>query len=359
MPPDSTRSPNRARHRATSVAFVVIPRFNMAALTTTLEPMRIANYLSPEPVFSWSFVSAEGGERIASNGMSLDTLAMEDLVSTVDVIFVCSSWSCEQYRHDKLFGWLRKHERDGKTLVSMDTGAYLLARAGLLSGRHATLHWSCLAGFSEQFPDVRISEQLFTHDGRIMTTAGGTAGIDLVLHMIARDHGEHLASEIADQFLHHPIRPATTPQRHAHGAKSAEPNRIVRKAIQLIETNIEEPVRVPEIASRLGVSQRQLERLFRHDMGCSVVQFSQLLRLQHARVLLTSTQMSIREVSAACGFNSLSYFSQAFVKCFARKPSEYRQAWPEQEPGPSWPGTIYSFMEKTRTIAAAKPHEEM
>ncbi len=354
--PRSAASPERG---VTTVAFVVIPRFNMAALTTTLEPMRIANYLSNDPVYSWSFVSAEGGERLASNGMSLGTLSLDDLPAPVDVVFVCSSWSCEQYRHDRLFGWLRKHERDGGALVSMDTGAYLLARAGLLAGRQATLHWSCLAGFSEQFPDVLVTEQLFTHDGRIMTTAGGTAGIDLVLHMIARKHGEQLSSEIADQFLHHPIRPANTPQRHTLGARSGEMNRVVRKAVQLIETSIEEPVRVPEIANRLGVSQRQLERLFHHDMGCSVVQFGKLLRLQHARVLLTSTQMSIREVSAACGFNSLSYFSQAFSKCFGKKPSAYRQAWPEQEPGPSWPGTIYSFMEKTRTIAASKPHEEV
>ena len=105
---------------------------------------------------------------------------------------------------------------------------------------------------------------------------------------------------------------------------------------------------MPTIAARLDLSQRQLERLFQRHMGCSVVQFSRLLRLQYARVLLTSTRMSIREVSVACGFNSLSYFSQAFTKCFARKPSAYRQAWPESEPAPSWPGTVFSFVEKAR-----------
>ena len=119
----------------------------------------------------------------------------------------------------------------------------------------------------------------------------------------------------------------------------------------MIEANLAEPPTVPEIASELGISQRQLERLFRRHMGCSAVQFSRLMRLQYARVLLTSTRLSIREVSAASGFNSMSYFSQSFVKCFGKKPSEYRQAWPDSEPVPSWPGTVYSFIESSNAAA--------
>ena len=118
-----------------------------------------------------------------------------------------------------------------------------------------------------------------------------------------------------------------------------------------MERNIEEPLSVPQIAAQVGISQRQLERLFRRFMGCSAVQFNQLLRLQYARVLLTSTQLSIREVSAACGFNSMSYFSQAFTKCFEKRPSDYRQAWPDNEPAPEWPGTVFSFIEKSRAMA--------
>jgi AraC family carnitine catabolism transcriptional activator len=160
-----------------------------------------------------------------------------------------------------------------------------------------------------------------------------------------------LASEVADQILHYPVRRAETAQRHSLGGVSETMHPVVKAAIDLIETNIAEPPTVPDIAARLGVSQRQLERLFRRAMGCSPVQFSQLLRLQYARVLLTSTRLSIREVSAASGFNSLSYFSLVFAKCFGKKPSEYRQAWPDQEPAPSWPGTVFAFIEKSRSQA--------
>jgi len=128
----------------------------------------------------------------------------------------------------------------------------------------------------------------------------------------------------------------------------------VGAAVALIEETIEEPLTVPEVAERVGASQRQLERLFRRHMGCSIVQFGRHMRLQYARVLLTSTGMSIREVSAASGFNHLSHFSHAFHECFGKRPSEYRQTWPAEEATPSWPGTLSAFIEAQRTRALQK-----
>ena len=159
-----------------------------------------------------------------------------------------------------------------------------------------------------------------------------------MLHLVAEDHGDQLATEVANQILHYPKRPAEGAQRFAASGLEGEIHPDVRAAMSLLEAHIEEPIPVPELAKRLGVSQRQLERLFRRSTGCTIVQFSKLLRLQYARVLLTSTRMSIREVSAACGFNSLSYFSLSFQKIFDKKPSEYRQAWPKTNqhlPGPA------------------------
>jgi len=102
---------------------------------------------------------------------------------------------------------------------------------------------------------------------------------------------------------------------------------------------------VPEISHQIGLSQRQLERQFQKEMGCSVVQFGLLMRLQHARVLLISTDLGVREISTAAGFNSLSHFAFAFKKCFGKRPSDYRQAWPEQEAEPHWPGTLARFLD--------------
>ena len=324
---------------------VLIPRFNMMSLAGLLEPPRIANYLSLSPLFSHACWSFDGEDVVASNGMSVRCAAPPEQLGRDDLVFLFGSWGGEYYRNPRLFSWLRLQARLGVRLCAVEIGSYPFARAGLLDGKSATTHWSYLSGFEEQFDAVTAREHLFTLDGRIMTCAGGTATIDLMLHLIAERHGERLAGEIADQMMHHPVRRGTTPQRVTLGRGVEMPSSGVREAVELIERNVSEPLTVPEIAAQVGISQRQLERQFRKIMGCSVVQFGLLMRLQRARVLLISTDLSVRDISAACGFNSLSHFAYAFKKCFDKRPSDYRQAWPEQEAEPHWPGSLARYLD--------------
>ena len=183
-----------------------------------------------------------------------------------------------------------------------------------------------------------------------MTCSGGLAGVDLMLRLIERTHGSSFSGEIADQMLHHPIRTAGGPQRSTMGRSTETMLPLVREAMTLIEENIEEPLSVPEIAVALDVSQRQLERQFKKHVGCTVVQFGLLRRLQNARLLLISTDLSVREIATASGFNTLSHFAFSFGKFFGRRPSEYREAWPENEPAPSWPGSLSDFLSSLKKI---------
>jgi AraC family carnitine catabolism transcriptional activator len=276
--------------------------------------------------------------------------------SNFDIIFVIGSWECEHYLCDELFNWLRWQHLNGVIICGVEVGVYILARAKLLSRKLATTHWSVLAGFAEQFPGVQLKEQLYTVDKNILTCCGGTAGIDLMLYLIADKHGEQLCAEISDQIIHHPIRSDISLQRHTHGSRKRSIHPYIDSAIKLMEADIVEPLSIPAIAERIGISQRQLERYFKRYLGCSVVQFSQLLRLQYARVLLTSTQLSIREVSVACGFNSMSHFANVFSKNFGKKPSQYRHAWPESESAPSWPGTVFSLIKTSHLKSQIHGH---
>ena len=336
----------------TEVTFVVIPRFNMLTLTSVIEPLRIANYLAPRPLYSWRFLSSEAGPVTASNGLTVNCAALDaHCEAAPGTIAVFGSWGAEHFEDRAMFNWLRRQHRNGAIMIGVELGVYPLARAGLLSGRRVTTHWSWKPGFAETFPNIEVCEQLYTIDGNMMSCAGGTAGLDLMLHIVRRDHGDSLAGEVANQILYYPQRPPETAQRFAAGGIENEFHPVVRAAMGILEANIEEPISVPQLCAELGTSQRQLERLFKHDTGCTIVQFRKLLRLQYGRVLLNSTRMSIRQVSVACGFNSMSYFSQCFTKTFGKMPSEYRQAWPENEPAPSWPGTVYSFIQETRSVA--------
>lgn len=332
----------------TRLTFVLVPRFNMATLITLIEPLRVANYLAPEPLYQWEILSPDGPEIPASNGLSITAQPLTDRNRRGEIVFALASWGAEDYVNRDLAGWLRRQARDGARLCAVELGCYLLAKAGLLTGTPIATHWSWAPGFQERYPDIPLAEQLYTLDEPILSCAGGTAGVDMMLTLMAQRHGEGLAGEVADQMLYQPIRPPVAPQRRTLGQGTDQFAPILRQAIALIEANIAEPLMVPEIADRLGVSQRQLERQFHRGLGCSVVQFGTLVRLQHARVLLIATKLSVREIATATGFNAMSHFASAFRKCFDRRPSDYRQGWAPTEATPSWPGTLTAYLETLR-----------
>ena len=330
--------------------FIVVPRYNITTLITMIETMRVANYLSPESLFSWEVASFDDAEVIASNGMKTTVATDAETLPPADYVFVLGSWGTEYYTNRRLTAWLRKRARAGERICGVELGCYIVARAGLLDGKSATTHWSWLSGFRETFDRVDVQECLFTIDGKMMTCSGGLAGVDLMLKLIEITNGSGFSGEIADQILYQPIRNATASQRSTMGRSTETMLPLMREAMTLIEETIEEPLKVPEIAEMLDVSQRQLERQFKKHVGCTVVQFGLLRRLQNARLLLISTDLSVREIATASGFNTLSHFAYSFGKFFGRKPSEYREAWPANEPAPSWPGSLSDFLATLRDM---------
>lgn len=325
------------------VVCLVLPRFNMNSLTMLIEPLRIANYISDQPLYEWQFLTPGGGKVTASNGMMLECDDLGIIAST-SLVALFGSWGAERNTDHKLMNWLRQSARHGTRLIGVEIGAYILARAGLLHQKSATTHWSLYAGFAETFPDIETSEQLYTIGQQIMTCAGGTATADLMLHLMQEKYSKDLAREVSSQMLHQSLRAPETFQRPIMTTGSGYINPIILEVTRFLERHIEDHIPIPELCLRTGVPQRKLERLFRRDLGCTVVQFYRQLKLQYARTLLVSTNMNIREISVACGFNSMSYFSHCFSKTFGRKPSLYRMAWPEDQPEPTWHGTIYSFI---------------
>jgi AraC family carnitine catabolism transcriptional activator len=327
------------------MVFIVVPRFNITTLITMIETLRIANYLAPSSTFSWEVASFDGSKVVASNGMTATIKTANDSLRSAEFVFILGSWGTEHYHNQKLTAWLRKRARAGERICGVELGSYIVARAGLLDGKLATIHWSWLNGFKENFDRVEVEESLFTLDRKVMTCSGGLAGVDLMLRLIEEINGSSFSGEIADQMLHHPIRSATSPQRSTMGRSTETMRPLLREAMTLIENNIEEPLTVPQIAYLLGVSQRQLERQFKKNVGCTVVQFSLLKRLQNARLLLISTDMSIRQIATASGFNTMSHFAFSFGKFFGRRPSDYREAWPKEESAPTWPGSLSDFID--------------
>ena len=314
------------------LAFVLIPRFSMIAFTSAIEALRLANRAAGRELYRWRLLSVDGEAVTASNGLPLQVeggLASAERAST---IILCSGLDVQRFDDKRLYSWLRRQEREGADLGALCTASHLLARAGLLDGYCCTIHWENLAAFAEDFPNVEISSELFEIDRNRFTCSGGTAAIDMMLNLISRQHGHELAVAVADQFLHERIRDRHDHQRMSLPARLGVRHPKLLAVIELMETNLEEPLGRAQLADSAGLSTRQLERLFRKYLNRSPARYYLELRLNRARLLLLQTNMSVIDVALACGFVSASHFSKCYRDYFGRTPRKERGLPPGGQP---------------------------
>ncbi len=303
--------------------FVLLDRFTMLSFACALDSLRIANRMLGADVYSWTLVG-EGGQSVTcSNGTSFTLDG--DLPETTrdDTIVVCSGIDVAMASTKKIINWLRREARKGAIIGGLCTAAHTLAMAGLLDGKRATIHWENQDSFGEEFEEVTLTKSVFVVDGNRMTTAGGTASIDLMLKLIADDHGEDLANAVADQLIYSSIRTDQDTQRLSVPTRIGVRHPKLSAVIQMMEQNIEEPISPAILASDVGMSTRQLERLFRRYLNRSPKRYYMELRLQKARNLLMQTDMSVINVALACGFASPSHFSKCYRAHYDTTP--YRE----------------------------------
>jgi transcriptional regulator GlxA family with amidase domain len=313
-----------ASGRPNEVALVVVPGFSMIAFTAAIEPLRLANYCTGRPLYAWSVVSTDGRPVVASNGVEVAVAGSLANVKRSGLALVCGGLGIESQDHRGLIKELRRLASFGALVGAVCTGTYVLAKGGLLDGYRATIHWENATGLAAEFPDLDISQELFELDRTRLTCAGGTAAIDMMLSLIAREHGIDTANLVADQLIHHRIREASERQRISlqtrHGI--AQPRLLA--IVERMEGTIETPVSCVELARQAKVSVRQLERLFLRAFGVSPTRYYLGLRLDHARRLLRQTSQPVLSVALACGFVSASHFSKTYHARFGVVPSADR-----------------------------------
>jgi transcriptional regulator GlxA family with amidase domain len=306
------------------IGLILVPNFSMIAFTAAVETLRLANRTSGRSLYQWNLFSVDGGPVRASNGIELHPEGSLDAASRFDTVVVCSGTEVRRFQDKSLISWLRRMARGSADIGALCTGSHILARAGLLDGYRCTIHWENLAGFIEEFPDIDVSGELFEIDRNRLTCSGGTAAIDLMLNVIARQHGHELAAGVADQFLHERIRDHHDHQRMSLPARLGVRHPKLLQVIEMMEQHLEEPLTRISLAESAGLSTRQLERLFRKYLNRSPARYYLELRLNKARLLLQQTNMSIIDVALACGFVSASHFSKCYRDFFGRTPRKER-----------------------------------
>lgn len=303
------------------IGFLLAPKFSMLAFLSAVEPLRVANRLAPRELFAWHAYSFDGAPVDASNGMRLVVEGAVESIANIPTVLICAGFEPERYATRPVLRALQKLARTGITLGALDTGTIVLARANLLGDATVTMHWEAVPAFREAFPHIRVRDALYHVDGGRITCAGGTAAMDLMLDMIATKHGEALAIGVSEQLIHQRIRDRADHQRMAAASRPGTASGRLSKIIALMERHLDEPIGRERLAAQCGVSVRQLERLFRTDLGLSPAQYYLELRLVRARHLLRQTEMSVIQVAAATGFSSASVLSRAYRARFGAPPS--------------------------------------
>ena len=313
----------------TFFGFLLLDDFTLISMSSAIETLRMANRVAGSRVYRWRMISRDGGAVTASDGLSINAdfgIGDEAQTRTMDAFVVCGGEGVERFAAKPVLRWLRACSGRGRALGSTCTGSYVLAKAGLLDGYRCSIHWENYAALTLGFPNIAVSRSIYTIDRDRFTSSGGTAPMDMMLYFIRRQLGTEISAGVADQFVHERIRDPRdrqrVPLRHIVGGRSTK----LVSAVELMESNIREPFSQIELASYVGLSRRQLQRLFQKYLLCSPSHYYLQLRLERARQLLFQTDLSIVEIAAQTGFVSSSHFSTTYKELFGNTPSAERAA---------------------------------
>ena len=312
--------------RPATVGFLLIPGFALMSYAAAIEPLRAANQLSGRSLYRWWQAAPGLDSAEASNGARL--LSNHEFGSEADapdLLLVCAGGNPTSFDDRRTFTWLRKLARRGVVMGGISGGPFVLARAGLLAKRRCTVHWEHMPAFQEAFPDVLLTRSLFEIDRDRITCAGGVAALDLMVALITRDHGHELGAAVGDWFLHTQVREGKRPQRMDLRFRSGVGDERLLGVLKIMESSLEGPLPRTTLAARVGLSVRQLERLFRRQLGRGVHEHYLALRLGRALQLLQGTSLSMVDIAVATGFTSASHFSRAFRAHYQCTPRDALQ----------------------------------
>ncbi|MDM8167605.1 helix-turn-helix domain-containing protein [Roseovarius sp.] len=311
--PEWTKFPDRP----VRIAFLLFDEFSNLCLANCIEPLRAANTLTHVHAFDWRIVTMDGRTGRSSSGIDILASAALSQVGAVDYLFVLASYAHESHDTSANRRMLRTAARRAEVTVGLDSGPWLLASAGLLSGRRATVHWDLLDAFTERFLDVEASQARVLKDGPYMTCAGAMSALDLTLDLIAEHLGLSARLDVEALFLH-----GDPPVGKADEAV-ADP--LVRRALAVMRETVERPLPLKQLAKRVSCQPRTLDRHFRARLGAPPGTVYRQLRLSAARKLIEDSRRSISEIALRCGYESPAALTRAIRRAYGATPSALRR----------------------------------
>jgi len=309
------------------VEILVMPGSSLMTLASTGDPLRAANRVTGRKVFDWRYVSLDGQNPITSAGTPWHVSGKFDPSARHDVFVLIAGFRASAITDRKVISAIFRAAKSARLTIGVESGAWLLARAGLLEGRSATTHWEDFEDFANAFPDVDLRPDRYVADGRFITTSGASPTFDMMIDMIRHRAGLTVAHDVAGVFIHESSRSAGEYQSHAFLGHSADHDPRIVKAVSIMEQNIDAPVTIAAVARRTGISARGMEHLFMREIGQTPGAYFLALRLSAARRYVLDTSLPMTDIASRTGFSSINAFSRAFRNAFGQSPAKYRKSF--------------------------------
>ncbi|WP_287104132.1 GlxA family transcriptional regulator [Mesorhizobium sp.] len=313
--------------------FYLMPEFDLLAFASATGVLHRANRALGYLAYSWRTATNLQGTVTASCGTPV--LAEMSLISgrkallngsRPSMVVICAGDNADGHSTKGLEAWMRECRHHRVMLAALGTGTQILASSGVLSNKSCAVHWQFRPGFSERFMDVDIKTSIYTIDDSIWTCSGSSASLDMMLYLVGQQFGPSVVSQICEHALIERGRGPEEAQRvpFVKGGRLSNPT--VLKLIQEMERTAGDPVPMSNLAKFVDRSRRQMERLFRREIGCSPSRYYLLLRLERAKMLLVQSDMPIIEIAVGCGFVSASHFSKCFREVNGVTPQALRRS---------------------------------
>lgn len=314
---------------------IVMLAFEDAQILDIVGPLQILGAANRSgPVYDIALAAARPGPLRTSEGLSLVADIGYGAIArmTIDTLLLSGGLGVDRLRRDKrVLGLIAAAARKARRVVSICTGAFLLAEAGLLDGRRATTHWSRVGELQRDFPAITVEgDAIFVRDGKFWTSAGVTAGMDLALALLREDLGEETALAVARQHVLFLMRPGGQSQFSAHLAPDAYPKGKLASLLRWIPEHAGENLDVAALARRAAMSERSFARHFLRETGETPARFLERARIDAARRLLTASDMPVGNVAQRAGFGSEERMRRAFQRHLKTSPGAFRARFTAQ-----------------------------
>jgi transcriptional regulator GlxA family with amidase domain len=311
------------------VGILVFPGFQVLDVTGPVAVFEAAGYFAgADAGYDVMLVSGDGGLAVSSSGVALQSRPLRGL-QHVDTLLVPGG---EGTRHrgldPRLIRYLQRRAGHCRRVASVCTGAFLLARAGLLDGRQATTHWRQAGSLARLYPAVEVlPDKIWVNDGKFWTSAGVSAGIDLALALVAEDFGQQVARHCAREVVVYYQRPGGQSQ-FSSIEELSDDRGCFKPLLAWIRANLARPLRVEDLAARMAMSPRNFSRRFRAEVGRTPAQAVTQIRLEVARALVETTRQPIEQIARQSGFGDGERMRRAFVRTFGQPPRALRPRLP-------------------------------